>query len=87
MEKSVNQSKLGILNDFGPLCLEKMRKSAKQSQLGIPNKMPECRFQYTTHVLVLGHVQLKITKCVLSAQALCSGRMLSTEAEATQQHI
>ena len=29
--EEVNQSKLGILNPFGHLCLEKMRKSALQN--------------------------------------------------------
>ena len=82
MEKSVNKSKLSILNHFGPLSLEKMRKSAKQSQLGIPNKMPECTFQYITHILALGCIPGKITQCMLSAQALCSGRVLSAETEA-----
>ena len=48
----MEQPKLGILIHFGPPCLENMRKSAKGSQLSIPNKMPECRFGYTTHVQV-----------------------------------
>ena len=64
-----------------------MRKSEKGSQLGIPNKMQECRFGYSTHILALGHVPAKIMKCVLSAQALCSDRVLYAEAEAKQQHI
>ena len=64
-----------------------MRKSAKQSQLGIPNKMAECTFRYTIHVLTLGCVPGKIIKCVLGAQALHSGRVLSAAAEAKQQHI
>ena len=83
----MKQPKLGILIHFGQLGSEKMRKSAKGSQLGIQNKMPECRFGYTTHVLVLGCIPVKITKCVLSAQALCSDRVLCAEAEAKQQHI
>ena len=83
----MEQPKLGILIHFGPLCLERMRKSAKGSQLSIPNKMPECRFGYTTHILVLGCVPMKIMKHVLSAQALCSDRVLCAEAEAKQQHI
>ena len=83
----MEQPKLGILIHFGPLCLEQMRKSAKGSQLGIPNKMPECRFGYTTHILVPGYIPAKIMKCMLSAQALCSDRVLHAEAEAKQQHI
>ena len=83
----MEQPKLGILIHFGPLCLEKMRKSAKGSQLGIPNKMPKCRFGYTTHILVLGCIPVKIMNRVLSAQALCSDRVLHAEAEAKQQNI
>ena len=83
----MEQPKLGILIHFGPLCLEKMRKSAKGSQLGIPNKMPECRFGYTTQILAPGCIPVKITKHKLSAEALCSDRGLHAEAEAKQQHI
>ena len=83
----MEQPKLGILIHFGPLCLEKMRKSAKGSQMDIPNKMPECRFGYTTHILVLGHIPAKIMKHMLCAQALCSDRVFHAKAEAKQQHI
>ena len=67
--ESMEQPKLGILNNFRPLWLEKMTKSAKLSKLCILNKMPECRFPYTTHVLALGHIPVKITICVLCALA------------------
>ena len=83
----MEQPKLGIVIHFGPLCLEKKRKSAKISQLGIPDKMPECRFGYTTHVLEPGHAPAKTMKCMLSAQALCSDRVLHAVAEVKQQHI
>ena len=85
--KKCEQIKIGHSESFRPLWLEKMRKSAKQSKLGIPNKMPECRFPHTTRILVPGCIPVKITKHVLSAQALCSGRVLCAEVEAKRPHF